>query len=105
MWDDRTRRYAILEKKIIFEKNKTNGTVSIIEAKKYVLENLQKDVDRWNQRNGIHEKTESGEPEVKILDEVSNRSKIFEIIGSNGELISFGHTLFEIIFSVKLPKS
>jgi len=105
MWDGRTRRYAILEKKIIFEKNKTNGTVSIIEAKKYVLENLQKDVDRWNQRNGIHEKTESGEPEVKILDEVSNCSKIFEIIGSNGELISFGHTLFEIVFSVKLLKS
>ncbi len=105
MWNGRTRRYAILEKKIIFEKNKTNGTVSIIEAEKHVLENLQKDIDRWNQRNDIRKKTESWEPEVKILDEVSNRSKIFEIIGSNGELISFGHTLFEIIFSVKLPKS
>jgi len=41
---------------------------------------------------------------MKILDEVSNRSKISEIIGHDGELISFGQTLFEIIFSVKLPK-
>jgi len=105
MWDNRTRRYAILEKKIIFEKNKKNGIVSITEAEKHVLVSLQKDVDRWNQRNGTSNKTELWEPEVKILDEVSNHSKIFEIIGNNGELISFGHTLFEIIFSVKLPQS
>jgi len=104
MWDGRTRRYAILEKKIIFEKNVKNGTVSVIEAEKNMLENLQKDIDRWNQRNGISDKTKLWEPEVKILDEVSNHSKIFEIIGCNGELISFGHTLFEIIFSVKLSK-
>ncbi len=105
MWDGRTRRYAILEKKIIFEKNKKNGLVSIIEAEKPMLENLQKDIDRWNQKNGVYDKTELWTPEIKILDEVTNRSKIFEIIGNNGELISFGYTMFEIIFSVKLPKS
>jgi len=104
MWDGRTRRYAILEKKIIFEKNKKNGTVSIIETEKSVLENLQKDVDQWSQSNNIQDDCGSWKPEVKILDEVSNRSKIFEIVGSDGEMISFGHTLFEILFSVKLSK-
>jgi len=67
-----------------------------------MLGNLQKDIDRWNQRNDIHDECESWKPEVKILDEVSNQSKIFEIIRSDVELISFGHTLFEIIFSVKM---
>jgi len=69
-----------------------------------VLENLQKDINRWNHRNDVHDECESWRPEVKILDEVSNRSKIFKIIGHDGELISFGHTLFEIIFSAKLSK-
>lgn len=105
MWDGRTRRYAIFEKKIIFEKNKKNGMVSIIEAEKPLLESLQTDIERLNQKNGVYNKNELWKPEVKVLDEVTNRSKIFEIIGNNGELISFGHTIFEIIFSVKLPKS
>ena len=104
MWDGRTWRYAILEKKIIFEKNKKNGTVSIIEVQKHMLENLQKDIHKWVSKNEVYEKTELWKPEVKILVEVSNRSKIFEIIGNNGELISFGHTLPTIIFSAKLPK-
>ena len=101
-WDGRTRRYAILERKIIFEKNKKNGIVSIIEAEKSMLESLQKDVNRWNQKNGVYDKNDQWQPKVKVLDEVTNRSKIFEIIGNDGELISFGHTIFEIIFSVKL---
>jgi len=101
MWDGRTRRYAILEKKIIFEKNKKNRTVSVSEISKSLLVNLQKDVDRWIVKNRICEKEKS---EVKILDEVSSRSKIFELVGRDGELISFGHTLFEITFSVKLAK-
>ena len=104
MWDGRTRKYAILEKKIIFEKNKKNNTVSIIEIKKHVLESLQKDVSRWNQRNNVSDVHELHGLEVKIFDEVSSRSKIFEIVGNNGELISFGHTLFEIIFSVNLSR-
>ena len=105
VWDGRTRRYAILEKKIIFEKNKKNQTVSVIEATPSMLENLQKDVDRWISKNGVYDKDELWKPEVKILDETTNRSKIFEIIGRDGELISFGHSLFETIFSVKLPNS
>ena len=104
LWDNRTRRHALLEKKIIFEKNKKNGTVSVIEAQKPMLESLQQDINKWISKNGVYEKTDLWKPELKILDEVSNYSKIFEIIGNNGELISFGHTLFEIIFSVKLPK-
>ena len=102
MYDGRTRRYAILEKKIIFEKNKKNRTVSVTEITKSLLENLQKDVDRWILKKGVYEKDEVWIPEVKILDEVSSRSKISELIGRDGELILFGHTLFEIIFSVKL---
>lgn len=104
VWDGRTRRYAILEKKIIFEKNKKNQTVSVIEATNPLLENLQKDVDRWMLQNGIYKKNDLWKPDVKILDEITNRSIIFEIIGHDGKLISFGHTLFETIFSVKLPK-
>jgi len=69
-----------------------------------MLENLQKDIDTCDERNDVHNECGSCRPEVKILDAVSNRSKIFEIIGHDGELISFGHTLFEIIFSVKLSK-
>jgi len=38
------------------KKNKKNGTVSIIEAEKPMLENLQKDIDRWSQRNGVRDK-------------------------------------------------
>ena len=53
MWDGRTRRYAILEKKIIFEKNNKNKTVSVIEPTASVLENLQKDVDRCISKNGV----------------------------------------------------
>lgn len=105
MWNKRTRRYAILEKKVIFEKNKKNGVVSVIEADKPMLESLQKDIFRWNQKNGFYEKTELWTPKVKIFDEISIRPKIFEIIGNREELISFGHTLFEIIFSIKLAKS
>ncbi len=104
-WDGKTRRYAILEKKITFEKNKKNKTVSITQALTPMLEGLQKDIDRWNQKNGVYDKDDVWRPEVKILDEVTTRSKIVEIIGNYGEFISFGHTLFEIIFSVKLPKS
>ena len=48
MWDKRTRRYAILEKKIIFEKDKKNGIISVIEADKPMLESLQKDILKWN---------------------------------------------------------
>lgn len=70
-----------------------------------LLESLQKDIDRWTSKNGVYEKDELCKPEVKILDEFSNHSKIFEIIGHHGELISFGHILFEIIFSVKLQQS
>ena len=31
-YDGRTRRYAILEKKIVFEKNKKNSTVNVFQA-------------------------------------------------------------------------
>ena len=103
-WDGRTRKYAILEKKIVFEQNKKNKTVSITQAFTSTLEALQKDIDRWNQTKGVYAKDELWRPEVKIFDEITNRSKIFDIVGNNGELISFGHTLFEIIFSIKLPK-
>lgn len=104
MWDKRTRKYAILEKKIVFEKNKKNGTVSIEQALTPMLENLQNDIDRWNQKNGVYDKDDQWKPEVKILDEVTTRSKISEIVGKNGELISFGHITFELTFSVKLQQ-
>lgn len=104
MWDSRTRRYVLLEKKIIFEKNKKNGTVSVIQATQSMLDSMKKDIEKWNQNYGIYDKNTLWKPEVKILDTVTSRSKIFEIIGNNGELISFGHTQFEITFSIKLPK-
>jgi hypothetical protein len=37
------------------------------------------------------------------LDEITTRSKITEIVGNQGELISFGHLEFEMRFGVKLP--
>lgn len=104
MWDGRTRRYAILEKKIVFEKNKKNNSVYIFQASKDALDSMEKDIEKWNQTQGVYDKDEPWKPEVKILDTVSSRSKIFEIIGNNGEGISFGHTQFEITFSIKLPK-
>lgn len=104
MWDGRTRRYAILEKKIVFEKNKKNGMVSVFHADKNMLENLQKNIDRWNQNKGIYGKNELWKPEVKILDEITNRFKIIEIVGNDGDLICFGHIAFELTFSVKLRK-
>ncbi len=104
MWDGRTRRYALLEKKIIFEKNKQNGTVCIFQASQDTLDSMKKDIEKLNQNNGAYEKDAVWKPTVKILDTVTSRSKIFEMIGNNGELISFGHLQFEITFSIKLPK-
>lgn len=98
MWDGRTRRYAILEKKIVFEKNKKNGTVNVFQATKTMLDLMEKDIEKWNQIHGVYDKDEPWKPEVKILDTVSSRSKMFEIIGKDGELISFGKTQFEITF-------
>ena len=40
--DGRTRRYTILEKKIIFEKNKKNGIVSITKIRKSMLKKFTK---------------------------------------------------------------
>ena len=54
--------------------------------------------------HGIYDKDDQWKPEVKILDEVTTRSKISEIVGKNGELISFGHITFELTFSVKLQQ-
>ena len=39
--------------------------------------------DRWNQ-NGISDKTELWQPEVKTLDDASAHSKIFEIVVNDG---------------------
>lgn len=104
LWDGRTRRYAILEKKIIFEKNKKNGMVLVLQAYSNILEGMQLDITRWNRLKGVYPKGELWRPEVKVLDPITHRSKIFEIIGRDGEMISFGHTIFEIIFSLQLPK-
>jgi hypothetical protein len=104
LWDGRTRRYAILEKKIIFEKNKKNGTVLVFYADKTMLESLQNGINRWNLKRGVYDKDELWKPEVKILDEITHRFKIFEIIGTNGEMVSFGHSILELGFSMKLPK-
>ena len=65
---------------------------------------MKKDIEKWNQILGDYDKDEPWKPEVKILDTVTSRSKIFEIIGNDGELISFGKTQFEITFSIKLQK-
>ena len=103
MWDCRTRRHALFEKKIIFEKNKKNNSVCIFQASKDTVDSMKKDIEKWNRNKGVYEKDELWRPTIKTLDTVTSRSKIFEIIGKNGELISFGHTQFEITFSIKLP--
>ena len=104
MWDGRTRKYAILEKKIIFEKNKKNGTVSVEQALTPMIEKLHDDIDLWKQKNGVYGENDQWRPEVKMLDEVTTRSKVSEIVGKNGEYISFGHLIFELRFSVKLAQ-
>jgi hypothetical protein len=103
MWDKRTRRYAILEKKIIFEKNKKNGSVLVLQAMQNILDRMEKDIQRWNELNGVYPDDALWRPEVKVLDEITTRSKIVEIVGNQGELISFGHLEFEMRFGVKLP--
>ena len=102
LWDKRTKRYAILEKKIIFEKNKKNGHVLILQAKSDMIDSMKKDIERWEQNKGVYQKDALWKPKIKVLDEVTSRSKIFELIGNNGQQISFGHTIFEMRFSVKL---
>lgn len=104
MWDKRTRRYANIEKKILFEKNKKNGMVAIDELYSDTIDMLWKDVAKWKSCRGVYPPSEEWKPEVKILDGVAHRTKIFDIIGRDGEMISFGHTVFEIKFSVKLPQ-
>ena len=104
MWDGRTRKYAILEKKIIFEKNKKNGTVSVEQTLTPMIEKLYDDIELWKQKNGVYGENDQWRPEVKMLDEVTTRSKISEIVGKDGEHISFGHLIFELRFSVKLAQ-
>ena len=76
--------------------------VSVFQAGTDMLDHLQKDIGRWNQYMGVYPNDVVWKPEVKILDEITTRSKITEIVGNRGELISFGHLYFEIIFGVKL---
>ncbi len=43
-----------------------------------------------------------GSRQSKILDEITHRYKIVEIVENTGDLISFGHTLFELTNLSKL---
>lgn len=63
---------------------------------------MERDIKRWNEINGKYPEGTEWRPEVKILDEITTRSKIVEIIGNQGEMISFGHLEFEIKFDIKL---
>lgn len=103
IWDRRTRRYAIIEKRIMFEKNKKNGVVCIKELDSVWIECLWRDVAKWMSCKGVYGPSEEWRPDVKMLDGVTHRTKIFEIVGKNGEMIAFGHGIFETKFSVKLP--
>jgi hypothetical protein len=103
MWDKRTRRYGLLDKKIIFEKNKKNGMVMVLQAKPAMLENVQKDIEKWIECKGVYPKDAGWRPEVKLLDEITTRSKIIDLVGNQGEMISFGHLEFEMKFGIKLP--
>lgn len=102
-YENRTRRFALLEKEIIFDKNKKNSVVSLQQLKKEDLQKYQ-DYFKRSTKNGVYRISNSFVLNLKILDSKDNMSKIFEIIGRNGELVSFGHALFEINFSIKLPK-
>ena len=68
MWDKRTRRYAILEKKIIFEKNKKNGSVLVLQATQNILDRLDRDIQILNELNGVYPKDALWKPEVKVLE-------------------------------------
>lgn len=104
MWDKRTRRYAILEKKIIFEKNKKNGFVLVLQAMQNMLDSMERDIQRWNELNGKYPDGVEWRPQVKMLDEITTQIKIVDLVGNRGELISFGHLEFEMKFGVKLPE-
>ena len=69
-----------------------------------MIEKLWDDVAKWKICKGVYNPKDEWKPEVKILDGVAHRTKIIDIVGREGELIAFGHTQFEISFSVKLPK-
>ena len=58
-----------------------------------MLENLKKDISLWNQNDGFYDEVELWRPEIKIFDDVSIHTKIFEIIGNRGELISFDNPI------------
>lgn len=64
---------------------------------------MESDIERWNEIDGKYPDGTEWKPEVKILDEITTRSKIVEIVGIQGVLISFGHLDFEMKFGIKLP--
>lgn len=104
MWDKRSRRYANIEKKIQFEKNKKNGMVAIDELHSDMIEKLWDDVAKWNSCKGRYAPSEEWRPDVKILDGVAHRTKIIDLVGRDGEKIAFGHIVFELKFGVKLQE-
>jgi hypothetical protein len=75
----------------------------VLQATQNILDRLDRDIQIWNELNGVYPKDALWKPEVKVLDEITTRSKIVEIVGNQGELISFGHLEFEMRFGVKLP--
>lgn len=85
MWDNRTRRYAVLEKKIIFEKNKKNGTVYVFQATQNMLDSIKRDIEKWNQTKGVYDKDELWKPEFNYY--ITPQISKFEGICSVDDLI------------------
>lgn len=104
MWDKLSRRYAILEKKIVFEKNYRNGIICVIEPNSYIQEGLKQDIELWRKKQGIYEIHDVWRPQVKFLTEETLLSNLVKLIGPDPFVISFGLSYFLQVFMCDVEK-
>lgn len=104
MWDKLSRRHAIIEKKIIFEKNSRNGIICVTEPDAITQEKLKDDVELWRKKQGIYEIHDVWRPQVKFLTEETLLSNLEKLIGSDPFVISFGLSYFLQVFMYDVEK-
>lgn len=105
MWDKRSRKYAIIEKKIIFEKNYKNGIICVTEPNSIMQEKLKDDVELWRRKQGIYDIHDVWRPQVKFLTEETLLINMIRLVGSpDPNVISFGLDYFLQIFMYDTEK-
>lgn len=98
MYGGKSRRYGILEKRIILEKNKRNGSVSVIQADDILYNTMSRAVDRWK-IGGKYKWQDNKNPEIRVVSEEQLYAQIRGLVGPDPlSGISSGYSLLSSSF-------